>query len=378
MLRISLVVLLIWFFVATGASGQGISPEELFRQAQATSRQNDYAGAEKLYRQILAADPDTLSARVNLGLACYWQHKSREAVTELRKALQASPREFSALLFGGLAYIDLTEYDRAQQSLEQARQVNDSDPLLYWALGSLAMIHNDANAAVPLLERCRALAPDNVRCAWMLGTAYSILAYNEDQQPKGPNDYAARADSTLHWMEEHELDSALLHVFKGDVLAARKATDEALAEYRRALAIDPLWPDIHLLIGSLLGLESRWDEARTELKRQLQDHSGDTRAMVEMGSVYCRAGNYGDAVPFLKQALTRDSNNYEANYRLGQAYLTLGKYGQAILYLERATQAKPRKSNPYYLLNRAYRALHQPENAAMALERFRRLKAAEK
>ena len=371
-----LVVLLVWLFAATGAYGQGASPEELFQQAQAASRQNDYAGAERLYRQVLAIDPEILPARVNLGLACYWQHKSRDAVTELQKALQVSPREFSALLFSGLAYIDLTEYDRAQKMLEQARQVNDNDPLLFWALGSLAMMHNDASAAVQPLERCVALAPGNVRCMWLLGSACAILAYREHQKPAVRADYEARVESALHWMEQHEPDSALLHVFKGDVLAARKATDEALAEYKRAFAIDPRWPDIHLLIGSLLGLESRWDEAQRELKRQLQEHPGDTRAMVEMGSVYCRAGNYADAVPFLKQALTRDSNNYEANYRLGQAYLTLGKHDQAILYLEHATQANPEKSNPYYLLNRAYRALGQPEKSATALARFKRLKAA--
>jgi tetratricopeptide (TPR) repeat protein len=325
----------------------------------------------------LAADPDILAARVNLGLAYYWQHKSREAVSELRKALQASPREFSALLFVGLAYIDLTEYDRAQQALEQARKINDSDALLYWALGSLAMMRNDAGAAVQPLERCVALAPGNVRCMWMLGSACAILAYREHQKPAVRADYEARVESALRWMEQHEPDTALLHVFKGDVLAARKATAEALAEYQRALAMDPRWPDIHLLIGSLLGLESRWDEALIELKRQLQDHPGDTRALVEMGSVYCRAAKFAEAVPFLQQALTRDSNNYEANYRLGQAYLSLGKYALAIPSLERAAQAQPEKGNPYYLLNRAYRAIRQPEKAAQALERFKRLKAAE-
>jgi len=122
-------------------------------------------------------------------------HKSREALTELHKALQTSPREFSALLFSGLAYIELTEYDRAQAVLEKARQVNDSDPLLYWALGSLAMMHNDARAAVPQLERCVAVAPDNPRCVWLLGTAYAILAYHEHARPVAQAEYAARAES---------------------------------------------------------------------------------------------------------------------------------------------------------------------------------------
>jgi len=369
------LVLLILFFPPSGIHARGVSPEELFQQAQAASRQNDYARAEKLYRQILALDSDILPARVNLGLACYWQHKSREAISELQKALKVSPREFSALLFSGLAYIDLTQYDRAQKMLDQARQVNDNDALLYWALGSLAMIHNDAHAAVPLLERCSQLDSRNVRCIWMLGTAYAILAYSSHQKAAVRSDYADRVDVALRSMEQREPNSALLHVFKGDVFAARQATAEALAEYRHAMEIDPHWPDIHLLIGSLLGLQGHWDEAQTELRRQLQNHPGDTRAMVEIGSVHCRAGNYAQAVPFLEQALTHDHNNYEANYRLGQADLALSKYTLAIPFLERAAQLKPQKSDPYYLLFRAYRTLKQPEKAASALKEFKRLKA---
>jgi len=362
-------------FCAGAARGQGAAIEELFHQAQAASREKDYERAETLYRQVLAADSEMLAARVNLGLACYQQHRSREALTELHKALQTSPREFSALLFSGLAYIELTEYDRAQAMLEKARQVNDSDPLLYWALGSLAMMHNDARAAVPQLERCIAVAPDNPRCVWLLGTAYAILAYHEHARPVAQAEYAARAESALHWMEERQPGTALLHVFKGDVLAARQATAEALAEYQKAQEVDPQWPDIHLLLGSLLGLQGRLDEALAELKRQLKLHPEDTRALVELGSVYCRAAKFSEAVPFLKQALARDSNNYEANYRLGQAYVTLGQYALAIPSLKRATLANPDKSNPFYLLYRSYRTLKQPEKAASALQKFKQLKA---
>jgi len=357
------------------AQAQNTSAEQLFRQAQIESHKQNYAQAEKLYRRVLAIDPEVLAARVNLGLACYWQHKSREALTELQKALHVSPKEFSALLFSGLAYIDLGEYDHARQALEQAGQLNDRDPLLFWALGSLAMIHNDANAAVPPLERCATLDPNNVRCVWLLGQAYALLAYRKEQKPRVPADYPSRVDETLRWVEERQPNSALLHVFKGDVLTARNLTAEALAEYQKALEIDPNWPDIHLLIGSLLGLLGRWEEAQNELKVQLRNHPEDTRAMVEMGSVQCRAGNYEEAVPVLKQALARDRNNYEANYRLGQAYITLGQEALAVPLLEHATEINPEKSDPYYLLYRGYRVLKKPEKAAEALEQFKRRKA---
>ena len=358
------------------AGAQDSNLEELFRQAQAASAAKDYARAETLYRRILRADPTLLPARVNLGLACYWQHKNREAVTEFQKALRVSPKEFSALLFSGLAYLDLGEYDRAQVQLQAAARVQDMDPLLFWALGSLAMIHGDANAAVPLLERSLALDANNVRAVWLLGQAYARLAYRRGEKPIVPADYASLTAQTLRWIEERQPDSALLHVFKGDVLVARKLTSEALEEYQKALEIDPHWPDIHLLMANLLGLRGRWDEALQHLKLQLQDFPDDTRALVEMGSVYCRAGNYQAALPILAQAVTRDRDNYEANFRLGQARVTLGMFELAVPPLERATRVNPERSDPFYLLYRAYRALKQPEKASSALAQFKARKAA--
>jgi tetratricopeptide (TPR) repeat protein len=357
------------------AGAQDSNLEELFRQAQAASAAKDYAGAEALYRRILRADPTLLPARVNLGLACYWQHKNREAVTEFQKALRVSPKEFTALLFSGLAYLDLGEYDRAQVQLQTAARVQDMDALLFWALGSLAMIHGDANAAVPLLERSLALDANNVRAVWLLGQAYARLAYRRGEKPIVPADYASLTAQTLRWIEERQPDSALLHVFKGDVLVARKLTSEALEEYQKALEIDPHWPDIHLLMANLLGLRGRWDKALQHLKLQLQDFPDDTRALVEMGSVYCRAGNYQAALPILAQAVTRDRDNYEANFRLGQARVTLGMFELAVPPLERATRVNPERSDPFYLLYRAYRALKQPEKASWALAQFKARKA---
>jgi tetratricopeptide (TPR) repeat protein len=249
------------------------------------------------------------------------------------------------------------------------------DPLLFWGLGSLAMIHLDTNAAVVYLERCVALDPNNVRAVWLLGQAYARLAYRREETPDVPTDYAALTEQSLKWVEEREPDSALSHVFRGDVFAARSLPSDALAQYQKAQTIDPHWPDIHLLIGSLLGTLGRSEEALAELHRQLELHPDDTRALVESGSVECRAGHCVAALPFLKRALERDTSNYEAHYRLGQAYIELSQPALAIPQLQRAAALSPEKSDPYYLLHLAYRALRQNARAAQALDEFQRRKA---
>ena len=353
----------------------GVPAEELFRNAQESARRGDYAQSERLYRHLLAVDPTILAARVNLGLACYWQRKDHGAIDELKKALQLNPHEYSALLFSGLAYLDLGEYDLAQNQLFAAARVKDTEPLLFWALGSVAMTHGDADNAVYLLERSVALDPNNVQSVWLLGQAYARLAYREGKHPEAPADYAGLVEKTLQWLEARQPDSPPVHVLKGDVFVARKLTLAALAEYRRAQQLDPNWPDIHLLIGSLLGLLGEWDEALAELQLQLRVSPDDTRAFTEVGSVLCRAGRYQEALPALQKALGRDHNNYEAAYRLGQVHVNLAEYASAIAPLQKATQLEPGKSDPYYLLHRAYRALQQPEKADWALQQFTQRKA---
>lgn len=363
-------------FAQQKPSTRAASLEELFRQAQAAGFAKDHAGAERLYRRILTADPSLLPARVNLGLALYWQRKNHEAVTELERALRESPKEFSALLFSGLAYLDLGEYDRAQKQLLAAARVKDTDAILFWALGSLAMIHADSNSAVPLLERSLALDPNNVRTVWLLGQAYARLAYQKDERPLVPVDYAELVQNAVQFVEQQQPNSALVHVLRGDVLAARDLTSEALAEYQLAQKADPHWPDIHLMMGYLLGLLGRWDEAVAELREQLRDFPDAPRALVELGSVYSRSGNYAAAVRPLERALARDASNYEGHYRLGQALANLGQNQAALPHLDRAAALNPAKSDPCYLLHRVYRALNNPEMASRALAEFNRRKAA--
>lgn len=347
----------------------------LFEQAQDAGHRGDYKRSEELYRRILSEEPGILSARVNLGLACYWQDKKKQALEEFSKALQQDSRQYTSLLFSGLIYQELGLYDLAEKSFDSAYAIKSDDPLLLWGLGSLKMVHGDARAAVPYLQRSFELDPKNPRVVWLLGGAYAQLAYRQRGSPDLSTQYQQKANQALEWMAHNYPDSPLLHVLRGDVYAARKVTNVALQEYEIALKMDPDWPDLHLLIGSLEEVRSHWDNAVRELHLQLKQNPGDPRALLELGIVYARTGRNEEAIHALELAIQHDKQNYKAEFRLGQAYLNLRNYSQAVQHLERAIRLDPQESQPYYLLFRAYRALNEPAKSTQALKRFQALKA---
>jgi tetratricopeptide (TPR) repeat protein len=344
--------------------------QSLFEQAQQAAHQGNYDRAEQLYRQIVSQDANLLAARVNLGLAYYWQGKKDQALGTFAVALRQQPQEYTALLFSGLIDLEKGLYDQAAERLDSAHKIKQDDPLLLWAMGSLAMIHGNAKIAVPYLQRSFQLNPQNPRVVWLLGVAYAQLAYRQKESSSISAHYQQLANEHLKWMKQHQPNSPLLHVFRGDVYSARKATLPALQEYRIALKMDPDWPDLHLLIGSLEEVLNRWGDAQQELQMQLKQNPGDTRALVELGVVLTRTGCNQEAVKVLDRAIQRDRQNYKAEFRLGQAYLNLDENTLAVQHLQRATELEPHEGQPYYLLFKAYRALKEKDKAAQALKLF--------
>jgi tetratricopeptide (TPR) repeat protein len=75
----------------------------LAEEAVRIHQQGDLAGAEKIYLQILNADPGLFGPRYYLGLMRLQQGRNAEAATYLGEALQISPDNLGALMNYGMA-----------------------------------------------------------------------------------------------------------------------------------------------------------------------------------------------------------------------------------------------------------------------------------
>jgi len=95
--------------------------------------------------------------------------------------------------------------------------------------------------------------------------------------------------------------------------------DEAVAAYKKALALDPSLGAIHRNLGVALMKTGVWSEAREAFSRALQIEPTHATTHVNLGVVCINMGLFDDAVNVLKQALAIDAELKDARTHLDHA-----------------------------------------------------------
>ena len=129
--------------------------------------------------------------------------------------------------------------------------------------------------AIPLLERCFRLRPDDVDVLTNLGGAYILAGRHKQAIPILERATELAPDNPAVW-------SNLAAAYLGKLVTATSERQQrALAAYRRVIEIDPAYPNVHYHIG-LIHIDRReWDDAHAAFTRALQTnpHDEDARTM---------------------------------------------------------------------------------------------------
>ncbi len=93
----------------------------------------DFGEAEALCRRALMLEPDAHEPRQIVASSMIEQHRYREATRYLEEVLAADPDDLSALADYGLCLFELCEFDSAEVVLVRALDLEPSDPqACYW------------------------------------------------------------------------------------------------------------------------------------------------------------------------------------------------------------------------------------------------------
>jgi tetratricopeptide (TPR) repeat protein len=105
--------------------------------------------------------------------------------------------------------------------------------------------------------------------------------------------------------------------------------DEAVATYRRAIALDPSAPYPHLDLGKALTRAGRPAEALAETEDAVRLGPGISEAHFDLGVLRFRSGQFAAAADAFREAFRLDPGSAEAGNNLAGTYVRLGRIDEA-------------------------------------------------
>ncbi len=139
----------------------------------------------------------------------------------------------------------------------------------------------------------------------------------------------------------------------GSVLLARGQVDEAMAHFRRALAIEPNAAGILVKLGGALLAGGRIEEAVTPLQEALRIQPDSAQAHNHLGTALLQQGRVAEAIAHFRQALKTQPDSAQAHHNLGTALLQQGNADEAIAHLQDAVKLLPSLAGAHHNLGNA-------------------------
>lgn len=190
--------------------------------------------------------------------------------------------------------------------------------------------------------------------------------------------YQALSFLSSLWILQMNPDSYRAHQLRGQLFEAGNKVDEAIAEYRQALAIKPELQTIHFAIGNLYWREGRPEEALPELHQELKVNPNDPHAHYEIGDILLSRNNLSEAEQHFVTALQFAPDMQEAHLAMERIASASGAAGKAVFHLKRAAEIGPDDATPHYRLWLLYRKAGKTAEARKERQIFEKLKEQKK
>ncbi|MEI9804783.1 MAG: tetratricopeptide repeat protein, partial [Pseudolabrys sp.] len=270
---------------------QTIDAAGTLRRALALHQRGQLADAEKLYGEVLAAQPDSFDALHLCGVLRHQRGEHAQALALIARALKSNARSAAAHSNYGNVLSMLNRHDEALASFDRAVALTPDYPEALNSRGNTLVRLGRTEDALADYAKAIALKPrfaeallgqGNVlyalgHFAEALANYDAVLAIapnvaeihnncgNALWSLKRPLDALARYDAALALKSEY----AEAHNNRGNALLDLNRTAEALTSFEQALRLKPDYPDALVNRGTALGELRREDAALASFDRAI-------------------------------------------------------------------------------------------------------------
>ena len=345
---------------------QDASVERYAEEGQAALSAGRYQDAERAFEKLRQLEPAIAEVHANLGLIYFQERKFDEAVPALQRALKLKPTLTKSGHLLAMSLSELGRYSDALPGLEKCLHHSLDEEIKRMCGLELQRAYiglkRDSQAVAVAMELNR-LYPNDPEILYQTGKTYGNFAFLTMER-------LAQVAPTSIW---RHLAAAEAHESQGSY-------DQAIAEYREVLKLEPRRPGIHYRLGRTL-MGRFWQQhlpddppaAEKEFEQELQLDPGNANAAYELGEMRRKARQFDEAQQYFEQALQHYPNFPEAQLGLAAVLLEKKMPDQALLHIQRAAAVDPENEVAWYRLAQVQKVLGNLAEQQKALTEYRRL-----
>jgi Tfp pilus assembly protein PilF len=320
------------------------------------------------FQAAVAIDPGNVDAQANLGVLLFFQGKPADAIPHFRAALSAGKEEqqpnlakIQGLL--GMSESRTLDFADARKDMEMAFP-SIPDPRFQVQLGlelvGLDTESGDLDKAAAILTQLRKAAPENPEVLYAAYRTYSDLA----------------GESMLA-LSLAAPDSAQMHQLLAHEDTRQGNTDAAVAQYRKAIAIDPHLPGIHFELAELLHTsadEAVKKEAEQEYRAALKEDPQSEKSILRLGEIDARKGNVQQSYKEYTKAVELQPLDADAKLGLAKTLIEMNQSDKALALLEQTVQLEPTNAIAHYRLATLCRKMGRVDDAKREMDLYKKFK----
>lgn len=292
------------------------------------SQQGRADEAEDAYHEALRLNPAYAQAHHSLGNLLHGLGRLLEAESAYREALRIMPDYLEARNNLGNVLMELDRLEEAVQCYEAVLS-RRADAISHCNLGNVRLRQQRFDEAVNHYRQALALEPERAEIYNNLGNALRQQGHY------------AEAEAALRGAIRLDTAYAVAYANLGKVLTeggGAHALDEALENYRRALALSP---DMDLAVTGEAGVlekQGKFEQAYARLAPYLEATDPSVAVMLVFASLCRPLGRCGEAIGLLERVLGGEGPRLAVNDRiplhfaLGRLLDAAGEYDRAFAH----------------------------------------------
>jgi tetratricopeptide (TPR) repeat protein len=314
-------------------------------------------------QQLVALDPGNVEALGNLGVLLFFRRDYKEAFPKLQAAVKLQPDLWKLRALLGIAEVHMSDFTNARKDLETSFPLIQDKKLkvdVGLELVGLYTQSSDLDEAAGIIDQLRKAAPDNAEVLYAAYRTYADLS-SESMMALA---LAAPESAQMHQALAHE------ELKKGN-------TNGAIAQFRKAIAVDRNLPGIHFELAELLNTSQDPDvkkDAEQEYHSALISNPRDEKAECRLGDIDAGKGNTQQAFTEYSKAVEMQPDDADAKLGLAKTLIELNQLDKALQILEQAIQQDPTNPAAHYRLSTLYKKQGRVDDAKREVDLYKKLK----